>query len=574
MSALTDNIGFIQSLFNGKVLSDYIHSFSKISDEELEDLSVITDAVKKFASETIDPVKIDIDHKIDDSVFSAMRNLGLFGLIIPEKYGGYESSNMIHNKVMEIIQGKCSSTAVMLGGHTSIGLKAILLFGTDEQKQKYLPDLASGKKLAAFALTEPDAGSDAANIRTTAVLSEDNKFYLLNGRKQWITNGGIADIFTIFAGITGDNGKRMPTAFIATKDMKGFSIGKEEEKLGIRGSSTTALFLQDVKVPVENVLGKVGGGFKVAMEVLNTGRVGLSAGMVGSAKSIISEALKFALQREQFGKKISEFGLIQEKFSDALINTFTTESIVYFTTILDEKQHASIALESAVCKVFASEKLWKTVNDCLQVTGGNGYMRDYPFERYLRDSRINMIFEGTNEILRIFIARSLIKSVSNRFENFVMSNSYSSGDLDGQIEKYYQEMIQQEEGFEISGISAKLTDNCKKLERLTKKVYVDIAIHIVRSGKEIKESQFDQKIIADIVIDLYGIYANLAREEYQIKCNDKIDDVTFVLERFFDKAEDRIIRNLSLLGKQTGKSFERTAKLLYKSGKYPFDILN
>ncbi len=260
--------GFVQSLFDGCLDHDILKPFPTYGKDERNVMSAMLDTIRSFATEQIDPVEIDRSHQIPDSVKKGIKDIGLWGLSIPEAYGGCEQPDFLYHKTMEIINGVCGSTAVLYGGHLSIGLKAILLFGTEHQKRRFLPDLASGEKLAAFALTEPEAGSDAANIKTTAELSDDGKYYILNGSKQWITNGGIADVFTLLAKVRRpgeDIDTAKLTAFIVTKEMEGFSSGNGEDKLGLCGASTTPLYLDNVEVPVENILGEVGGGFRIFM---------------------------------------------------------------------------------------------------------------------------------------------------------------------------------------------------------------------------------------------------------------------------------------------------------------------
>jgi acyl-CoA dehydrogenase family protein 9 len=331
-------------------------------------------------------------------------------MIIPQEHGGIGLSSTSYARVVQEVAGYDASLAVTLGAHQSIGLKGILLFGTDEQKSRYLPKLASGEQAAAFALTEPSAGSDAAAIQTRAEPLPDGSGYLLNGSKIWITNGGFADVFTVFARTSPIEGAQKPkiTAFIVERAM-GVKSGPPEHKLGIRGSSTTEVFFEDVKVPNKNVLGEPGRGFKVAVEVLNSGRLGLAAGAIGGCKRLIKMAVERATERKAFGRSIAEFGLIKDKIAVMMAETFAIESMTYLTAGLVDGKVSDYSLESAICKVYASETLWRVVNETLQIAAGIGYMTEYPYERSLRDSRINLIFEGTNEILRCFVAHAGIQ---------------------------------------------------------------------------------------------------------------------------------------------------------------------
>lgn len=314
----------------------------------------------------------------------------------------------MYARLGEVI-GLDGAITVTLAAHQAIGLKGILLVGSEEQKARYLPGLASGEHIAAFCLTEPASGSDAASIRTRATLSEDGKHYILNGSKVWITNGGLASVFTVFAktevaGADGSVTDKM-TAFIVERDFGGVTSGKPEDKLGIRGSNTCEVHFDNTKVPVENVLGEVGGGFKVAMNVLNSGRFSMGSVVAGMLKRLIGWTAEYACTRKQFSRNLGDFGLIQEKFALMARKAYVMESMAYLTAgMLDRPDFPDCSVEAAMVKVFSSEGAWRCVSEALQVLGGAGYMRDLPYERMLRDARILLIFEGTNEVLRMFIA--------------------------------------------------------------------------------------------------------------------------------------------------------------------------
>ncbi len=322
--------------------------------------------------------------------------------MVPEPYGGMGLGATAYSRVLQEIGRYDASTAVTVGAHSSIGMRGLLLFGTDEQKARFLPRLATGELIAAFCLTEPGAGSDAAGIKTTAVRDGDD--WVLNGEKLWITNGGIADFFTVFAK-TSLEGRGHITAFIVTRDMKGVTTGPHEDKMGIRASSTTTVVLEDVHVPAANVLGEVGKGFKVAMKILNTGRTGLGGGSVGGMKRLIELSANQARERRQFGQPIAELRAACSRSSRRWRSTATPpRASVNMVAGLVDRGFEETQVEAAISKVFASEALWRTADEALQIAGGSGYMRELPYERVLRDSRINRIFEGTNEILRLFIA--------------------------------------------------------------------------------------------------------------------------------------------------------------------------
>jgi alkylation response protein AidB-like acyl-CoA dehydrogenase len=342
--------------------------------------------------------------------------LDLLRIDIPEAYGGLGLDKVSSAFVGEKI-GVMPSFAGSLGAHTTIGTLPLVYFGTPEQKERYLPRLASGEWIAAFALTEPGSGSDALAARARATLSDDGRFYILNGQKMWITNGGFADLFTIFAKVDGEKF----TAFLVERGM-GVVSGREEPKLGLDGSSTTALILEDVRVPVENILGKIGEGHKVAFNVLNIGRLKLGTRNIGCAKQALNHATQYARERHQFGKPIAEFGLIQQKLAEMAIRCYVGDAMVYRTLGDADRALASVpaddgnavletiagfAVQCSINKVWTSEALAYVVDEALQVYGGYGYSKEFPAERPFRDARITRLYEGTNEINRLIIGKRL-----------------------------------------------------------------------------------------------------------------------------------------------------------------------
>src|SRR5579864_1973333 len=393
-----------------------------------EQHQLIAQTAEEFAQNEIVPAIEKIEHKdwaVTRALLKKASEIGLANADVPEQYGGAEMDKISSAIVADRI-AKCGSFSVSFGGHAGIGTLPIVYFGTEEQKKKYLPKLASAEWIGAYALSESTSGSDALNSRTKAVLSPDGKHYILNGEKMWITNANFADLYCVFAKVDGEKF----TAFLVERTFPGFSVGAEEKKLGIRGSSTAPLVLNDCKVPVENVLGEIGKGHIIAFNILNIGRFKLGAGCVGGARNSLQNGIGYAKQRKAFGKSIAEFGLIQEKIANMAVGVYVGEALVYRTVGMIEAGLSSIekegrswaevsrdirkgieeyAVECSIIKVWASELLDRVVDDVVQIYGGYGFVEEYPAERAYRDSRVNRIFEGTNEINRMITTGWLLK---------------------------------------------------------------------------------------------------------------------------------------------------------------------
>lgn len=375
-----------------------------LSDEQ----KVLHKMVQEFAQKEIAPhaAHYDKTEEFPWENIKKMGEMGFMGMPIPEEYGGTGTDALSYIIALEEISKACAATGVIMAVHNSVGIMPILYFGTEEQKQKYIPDLASGEKIAAFALTEPNAGSDASKLATTAKLNGDH--YVINGTKCFITNGQVAETFNVFATVDKSKGVKGITAFIVEKGTPGFSIGKKEEKMGIRASSTTEVILENCQVPKENMLGKEGEGFKVAMAMLDTGRIGIAAQALGIAAAAYEEAVKYAKVREQFGKTIASFQAISFMIADMAIQIEAARQLVYHAASLKDAG-LPFGKEASIAKTFASDTAVKVALDAIQVMGGYGYSREYPVERLLRDAKITQIYEGTNQIQRIVIANHILK---------------------------------------------------------------------------------------------------------------------------------------------------------------------
>ncbi len=567
---------FMKALFHGVIAEDMIFPYPELPSDDRENTSLILDSVRKFFATSVDSAKIDRDHEIPAAVMEGLKALGLFGLQIPTEHDGIGLSATAFARVMQEVSGLDPSIAVTLGAHQSIGLKGILLFGTEEQKRKYLPKLATGEHTAAFALTEPGAGSDAAAIKTRAELSADGKSYVLNGGKIWITNGGFADVFTVFARTSAlqEGAKPKITAFIVERSM-GVKSGPNEHKLGIRGSSTTEIFLDDVRVPAGNVLGEVGRGFKVAMEVLNSGRLGLASGCVGLCSRLLKMALERVQERRAFGRNIGEFGLIKDKIAMMLAETYALESMTYLTAGIVDGKLADYSLESAICKIMGSETLWRVVNESLQIAAGIGYMQDYPFERLLRDARINMIFEGTNEILRCFVALSGMQGPGRALSDVVKAMREPIKGF-GLLSDFAVRKARTVLGRErMTRAHPLLSREAVIFEELTGELYTHTENVLRKHGRDIAEMQYTQKRIAEMAIDLYGIAACLSRTTRAIERRGEEGarreiDLTSI---FVAAAQKRLRQNVYDFTRNDDELRKAVASRAYADRAYPFDIL-
>ncbi len=521
---MENQTSFVRSLCMGDIEESVIIPYPKLKDEEKEILRSVIDSVDAtLKGRDAEFRKWDREGELPESMLEEMRQLGLFSLIIPEEHGGIGMNSTSYSRTLQALAKHDGSVAITAGAHSSIGMRGLVLFGTPEQKAKYAPKLATGEMIAAFCLTEPGAGSDAAALRTKAVKDGDD--WIITGSKLWITNGGIADFFTVFAKTETDGGQI--TAFIVTRDMKGVSSGPHEDKMGLRASSTTTVDLDQVRVPAANVLGDVGKGFKVAMKILNSGRTGLGGGSIGSMKSLIEMSTKQAKQRTQFDKPIAEFGLIKQKIGHMVVECYATEAVVNMVAGLVDQGYEDYAVEAAISKVFATECLWRTADEALQVAGGNGFMCEFPYERIVRNCRINRIFEGTNDILRLFIALTAMNDVGKQLKDVSKSVEGIFSDPIkgfGVMSEYAKKRLTSATG--IGGTKKKFTklnpalkEQAAIFEEATRDLAAAADRILRKHGKDIINKQFATKRLADIIIDLYVLGCVLSRVNTSIEDN-------------------------------------------------------
>jgi len=516
----TTNVPFVKNLFVGKFDPKMLTFPESMSKEEVDEINSMADPVLKYFTQEIDGAAVDRDCKIPDEVMQTIKDFGLFGQQIPQEYGGLGFNATCYARMSEVIS-IVPSLVVTLGAHQSIGLKGILLVGTEEQKRKYLPKLATGENVAAFCLTEPSSGSDAASVQTTATLSSDGKHFLLNGGKLWISNGGIAEIFTVFAKTkvkspTGEMVDKV-TAFIVERSFGGVTNGKPEDKMGIRGSNTCEVFFDNTPVPVENVLGEVGSGFKVAVTILNSGRFSMGAASAGGLKLIMKDVVDHAIRRKQFGKSLSEFGMIKEKFAKIALNVYAMESMSYMmAAVIDTHTQPDVSVETAIIKVFASEAVWDAANESLQILGGIGYMKSAPYERFLRDTRILLIFEGTNEILRLYISLMGMQYAGKELRDVVKKLKNPLNNVGFMFKKGIERMQTNRKNPALNmklydHVHPTLSQSAEALELRVVKLRYLVEKYLGTYADKIIDQQLPLKRFANVSIDLFATTAVLAR---------------------------------------------------------------
>jgi acyl-CoA dehydrogenase family protein 9 len=504
------NPSFTQRIFLGELREEMIFPFPRLTPEDEESQRLILDSFRSWAAHAVDRKKHDHDGKFADGVREGMAELGLMGLNIPEKYGGFGAGAKVFTRVMGEVAATDGALGVYFGAHQSIGCKGITLFGTEDQKERWLPKCASGETIAGFCLTEPGSGSDAQAMKATAVLSDDGSHYLLTGQKIWISNAGFAGVFTVFAKVPGKP-KGQVTAFIVNAKAPGVRLGKLEEKMGIKASDTRAVFFDDVKVPVADRLGEVGQGFKIALEVLNSGRLGLAAGAAQGTRVMMREALAYAKQRHQFGRPIGSFEMIQRKFAQFAVECYAADAAWMVAADMVDRGGVDFSLETACCKVFGSEMVFRAANEALQIAGGIGYSKEFPYEQFVRDARINLLFEGTNEVLRALVAlmglqeageslQALGKAFKDPLHSIGVIATYVAGRAKRQVIKP-----------KLERVHPTLRKEADLIEDVVHDLGLEVEQLVIKHGKGIIEKQFLQERMANAAIDVFHAMATLSR---------------------------------------------------------------
>ncbi|HET7229115.1 MAG TPA: acyl-CoA dehydrogenase family protein [Longimicrobium sp.] len=554
-----------RGFFAGSIDDSILFPYPRISGDEDTRVTAFLAEVMAYLERELDREWVDEHERVPAHVIAELARMGLFGIAIPAEYGGMGLSQAAYCRVFEAITGYDVGLGIILGVHLSIGTKGIVLAGTEAQKRAYLPKAASGEWFASFALTEPGAGSDAQGIESRAELEPDGSHWVLNGEKIWIGNGSFSEIIVAFAQTPVErDGKTVDrvTAFILRPDMPGFERGEPLRKMGARGSNQTELRFRGVRVPRENVLGEVGQGFKLAMRILNSGRQGLSAGAAGGVKRCLEMASRFAAGRRQFGKPIAEFELIQGKLAAMAADAYTAESAAYFTTGLADRGDVDYALESAAAKVWNSDALDRAVDETVQIAGGRGFVKGYPYERMYRDARITRIFEGTNEVLRLFVGLSGIQgpgeylrrigeALRHPIEGLGLLGEFATGRVrlalgrgEPSVESDVHSALRRHFDY--------LADHTRDLRAATERV---IRAH----GARVVDRQFVVARLADMAIELYVRAATLSRTQALLEAHARGQAVapplTSTREALDEAGLARVLRLCDLACQRSGLRF-------------------
>ncbi|XP_062521347.1 very long-chain specific acyl-CoA dehydrogenase, mitochondrial-like [Corticium candelabrum] len=550
-----ETTSFALNLFRGETRTQEIFPYPEVlTDDQKETLHLLIDPATKFFEQVNDPARNDSDERVPDDVLDQFKQLGTYGMQVPSEYGGIGLTNTQYARLGEITGGSDLALAVMMGAHQSIGFKGILLYGDKQQKEKYLPKVASGEWTAAYCLTEPGSGSDAQSIRSRATLSDDGKHYILNGSKIWISNGSTANLFTVFAQTpltdtkTGETKDRI-TAFIVERSFPGVSSGLPEAKMGIKASPTAEVFFDNVKIPVENVLQEPGAGFKIAVNVLNSGRFGMAAAMAGCMKYLIKRAVQHTTGRVQFGSRLDTYGSVQNKIARMALNLYVTESMAYIISGNMDRGVEEFQLEAAISKIFGSEAAWTVADECIQLHGGMGYMKSAGLERVLRDLRIFRIFEGANDILRLFIALTGMQYAGSHLKELQAALQNPLANL-GLVVSEGMKRAQRSVGMTTAEplgnyVHPEMRGCAETATKLITHFGGTVEQLLSTYGKNIIHEQFILDNIADAAIDMYGTVCVLSRCSRSFTHDlPSSEHEKLLTEVYCKEAGERIERNL------------------------------
>ena len=514
------SLSFAKQLFFGNIDQSKIIPYPKPSLDEKERIDLFCHKLRQFCEAHIDPIEIDKQSKIPDEVIQGLGKIGMLGLTIPATYGGLGMSLTAYCKAIEVIAQCCGSTSAFITAHQSIGYKALLLFGTSEQKQKWLPGIAKGEIIAAFALTEQNAGSDANGVETIAEYDPIKNVFYLTGKKQWITNGSFAKFLTVMAKTdvdTPQGKKKRITAFIVTPDLPGFKVTESaKDKIGMKGIQSSGLEFDHMEVPAENIIGKLGEGLKIALSVLNYGRITIGAGCAGPAKILVDRTFKYARERHQFHLPLSSFGMVKKKLSILTALAYAIDAMTYLTAGKVDQGEKDFMLEAAIVKVFSTEALWKMIFDTMQIFGGKSMFTDIPYELMMRDCRPGMIVEGSNEVMRMFISSNGIKEVAADLNAFLESLKSPISSMEN-LKNGMKQLFSLLGASTIDLNSPYLNDEAKKLSYVTLKFGRGVVKLIMRYRDQVVDKQIDLERLATIAIDIYATAAVISKIDYDLE---------------------------------------------------------
>ncbi|MQA63762.1 MAG: acyl-CoA dehydrogenase [Actinophytocola sp.] len=555
---------FAKSMFAGALPDELVFPFPALSRDESRTVHELISSAHEFLDAEYDPWQVERDRWVGDDIIAGLGERGLLGLYVSEEYGGKGLSQTGYCRVMEEFGGYDATLSVVMGVHQSIGMKPIHMFGDDDQKARFLPDLAAGRKLAAFGLTEPNAGSDAYHVESYAEQQADGSF-VLNGEKRWIGNGG-KDVVTVFAKC--ENGH---VALILEKGMDGFEAPHRFDTLGLLGNDLRKLTFNNVRVPKENVLGEPGEGFRIAMSTLNNGRMSLGTGVVGGTKVLLKQAIEYTNNREQFGMPLAEFELVEDKIGWMVSYLYGLESLAYLTTGLVDAGVDDYSLESAMSKVSATEFNWYAVNRVFQLMGGTAYMADSPIAKTLRDTRIFPIFEGANDVLRAFVALSGMKVVAEEFEDLRKINLADPIRSIGTIAEFVRGRVTRTlRPAQLETAHPELSEQAGAVAGQTKQLRAAVERLLREHGKDVQLKQRQQKRIADAACDIYAQVATISRttalfEDQGVAASGQ---EAFIATSFCDRAAHRVTGQFRLIESNDDEQMHSISRLAYRHGGY------
>lgn len=553
--------GFAKGLFQGKFLAPVVLPYPALPEAELAEAEAAVAQVQAFAESSIDPVAIDREADIPQSVIDGLARLGVLGMTAPKEYGGRGFSQRQYLRIMEVLGRHDASVAVFVNAHHSIGIRALLLFGTPEQQAKWLPDLCSGKTLGAFALTEEQAGSDAGNVQTTATPAPDGKGWILNGTKRYITNGAIAGVLTVMARTPDPKGgDSKVTAFLVTPDMPGFEVVEARmPKCGIRGTTTAKLAFKDMPVPAENVLGQVGKGLRIALTILDFGRTTFGASCTGASKAYLKAAIAHAKTRRQFNRTLATLEAIRKKIAYLSAIAYAMEAVTLETAALIDSGAEDYMLETAILKVFSTEYLWDGSYEVLQVHGGQGYFLDEPYERWMRDARINTIGEGSNEVLKSFIAMVGIRDIAMGLKG-TLDDVKSVTRAVPAILKFGGSHLKRTFATpKVEVQSEPLKPFAKVLAQQVGQFGWAVERALIRYKEDILERQYVHERLADAAIALYVASCTMARLDHELSQGTATAEQRSAGELYLAMASRRVSESLEAMDDNDDDAHEKAA---------------